>query len=1086
MHRFRQTFARLVFVLAAAAAQTALAQGVTGSALTGTITTEKASPVEGAAVQLRNPATGDNFRAVSNKAGLYFIDNVPPGGPYTITASRDGFQDSLEPDVMLTLGQRQVRDIFLRKELVEEIMVVGRADRNSDKGRNGPATTLKSAAIVALPLQGRNFTDLISTDPRVGSNNSIGGQNNRFNNIQIDGGANNDLFGLAGNGTPGGQANAKPLSLEAVQEFVVQVAPFDVRQGSFSGGLVNAITKSGTNEFHGGLFGYYQNRSLANPNRYQALNGVYQNATDTTFLDYHTLQYGAFLGGPIIKDKVHFFIAADLQDKQQSAADSIGGVDAAADAALSGFTNADAQRFQDILKSKYGVTTAGDALAPSLSNPDKNLFVKVTSSALENSHFELSYNLVTAKADVLNRNPFGVRLPSAVAPGNLNGGYQLSSSGYGQSNTTNTGRVKLTTNWDEGKLSNEFLASVSIVRDARDLAAQTPLVLVRIPNPANPTPLIPSPIDAYLAAGGDRFSQGNFLNQDIYQLQDNITLGQDKNRLTLGTSNEFFKFKNYFLEAATGVYVFDSLDSFAANTPLAFQRQFGASAQQAAGTADFGVSQLGFYVQDEYSAADNLSITGGLRLDIPFLGKPVQNQVVLNSPAIPIDTSRIPTGNPLWSPRVGFNWDVAGNADTILRGGLGIFSGRPPYVWVSNAYGGNGLTNFELDCFGAGNVPAFNADPKAQPSDCKGGTGTPTPPANQGQIVYFDPNTKYPQNLKFAAGLDQRLPYGLVASGDFLYTEELNGWYTSDENLQQIGTDGEGRTIYGTFGKAGFSAIPSRLDSTNLGRAIKVFNKSGGKSTFATIQLQKPFARRFGISIAYTYSRSLDRMSFTSSRAISNFQFSPVDGDLENRNVRPSAFDRPHKVTITGTAALPLGFGVGITYVGTSGTPYTWTDFGDTNADGINGNDLSFVPANPSQISLRNPSQYSALSQFIESQGCLRAAKGGFVQRGACRNPWVDFLDARLTWTSPDWKGQRLELQYDIFNVLNLLNDRWGHFDRYAEFETTPRSFLSAVGYDAANRRPVYAFNPPAVLNQTVSTPTSSRWRMQFGARYLF
>jgi hypothetical protein len=507
------------------------------------------------------------------------------------------------------------------------------------------------------------------------------------------------------------------------------------------------------------------------------------------------------------------------------------------------------------------------------------------------------------------------------------------------------------------------------------------------------------------------------------------------------------------------------------------------------GTAKFNVSQLGAYLQDEYSALDNLSFNIGLRLDVPLLSHANTNPALLSSP-LGIDTSKVPTGNLLWSPRVGFNYDVDGTANTVIRGGVGIFSGRPPYVWLSNAYSINGLSQVELTCTAATGVPAFTPDPKAQPSDCLGGTGVPLPPTNAGEIDYFDPNTKYPQNLRVALGLDKRLPFGIIATADVLYTEDVNAWYTSDENLRDLGADGEGRELYGTFPAGVFTTSantprPTRVDTTRLVQAVKVFNKNGGKVTSATFQLQKQFARTFGINVGYTYSKSQDRMSFTSSQALSNFQFAPLDGDIENRNVRLSAFDRTHKITITGTASLPYGFGLGLTYVGQSGTPYTWTVNGDVNADGINGNDLAFIPATLSQISLQNPLQYPALSAFIDSQACLRDARGGFVQRGACRNPWQDFLDLRVSWLSPDLKGQRIELQWDIFNVLNLMNSRWGHFNSVAQFENAT-AFLRAVGYDAANKRPMYSFTGPATITSTVYNPTTSRWRMQFGARYVF
>ena len=466
-------------------------QGVTGAAVSGSVTAEGGGVVEGADVVLRNTATGETFTAVTVASGKYFIDNVPPGGPFTLTVSSIGFQPAGAGGIRLALGQRLAVDLLMHLDTGEVIQIEEHVDELRDRSRSGASTTVNDSEINGLPLQGRNFTDLTSTAPQV-TGGSVAGQNNRFNNIQIDGGANNDLFGLSGNGTPGGQANATALSIEAVDQFVVQVAPFDVQQGNFAGGLVNAITKSGTNEFHGALYAYYQNKVLAG---YQS---------DPTFTNYSTLQYGGVLGGPIITDKLHFFISADIQARESSFGNQyqIGGVDDAADLARAGFTNATVQRFIDILSSKYGVNNVGNALAPSLANPDANVFAKLTTSVIDNSHLELSYNFVNASQDTLIRSP-----TSPFLTGNLSSGYELSNSGYSQANTTNTARAKLTTNWDGGKLSNELLASVSVIRDSRDLPQDLPLILVNVGMLGSS--------DSWLAAGGERFSQDNSRSEHL-------------------------------------------------------------------------------------------------------------------------------------------------------------------------------------------------------------------------------------------------------------------------------------------------------------------------------------------------------------------------------------------------------------------------------------------------------------------------------------------------------------------------------------------------------------------------------------------
>jgi len=1060
----------VVFIGALAIASTSLAQGVTGSALTGVITDAEGKPLPDVALELRNDSTGATFIAVSDSSGEYLFDNVPPGGPYSLTASTEGYYGIKRAGMQLVLGNKIRLNIPLRKfeTMEEEITVIGtNIDELTDRGRTGPSKTLAGAEMLDLPIQGRNFTDLISTAPQV-SGTSMAGQNNRYNNIQIDGASYNDLFGLSSSGTPGGQASAKALSIEAIESFVVQVSPFDVRYGNFAGGMVNAVTKSGTNDIRGSVFGYFQNKALAG------------NQDDPTFLGYNIWQYGLSLGGPIIKDKAHFFITTDLQSRTSAFGNQfqIAGVNAEEDLARAGFTTAEAERFASILADTYGVQGVGTALAPELRNPDRNLFAKVSTSLIANSYLELSYNLVSASQDTLTRSPTN---PSV--PGRLRDGYQLSNSGYAQAATSNVARAKLVSSWMEGKLSNELLTGFSILRDKRDPGQDIPLILVKAGQLGA--------ADAWLAAGAERFSQLNELNQDVYQLQDSLTYKMGDHAITLGTSNEYLKIRNAFLQAATGVWTFDSLDDFEAGNASAFQRRFGVSDLQEPGTAAFSVFQLGLYAQDSWSPIKGLTITPGIRVDVPFLSKANVNERLVGNEAFPINTGEVPSGNLLWSPRLGANWDVDGG-NTIVRGGVGVFSGRPPYVWVANAYSINGLSQVELTCqraAGSRQVPAFTLDPNAQPFDCAGGTNPPTAPVNQGEIDYFDKNTKYPQNFRVAMGADRRLPFGLVATADVLYTQDINGWYTTDENLvRQESDSSEGRALYGTFAPTGnFRATPARIDSANLVQAVKVFNKNGGRVFSGTLQLSKALSNVMDVSLAYTYTDAVDRISLTSSQALSNFQFAPLDGDIQNRNVRPSAFNRPHRISLTATASLPYGLNAGLIYVGQSGQPYTWTVSGDVNADGISGNDLVFVPASADQITLQDPAQYEALSGFIDGQKCLRDSRGGFVQRGACRNPWQNIVDLRLGWNAPEFiEGQHLELQADIFNFLNLINNDWGLFEQDAGFENHSAQFLRAVGYDAENNRPIYTFTEPSTVRSVVLSPTRSRWRIQLGARYVF
>jgi outer membrane receptor protein involved in Fe transport len=1053
-------------------APAAAAQGVIGSAVEGTVTQSGGGPADGAQVELVGASNGQTYRTTAGGRGRFYLDNLQPGPGYTLTVRAIGFSPVTRAGLTLALGQRLTVDVTLQPEAVQlaEVQVTAQADPLINAARTGPSQRISDSAIARLPLQGRNFTDLIQISPQV-VGTSVAGQNNRYNNLQIDGGVNNDVFGLAEIGSPGGQARAKPISVEAIKEFEVLVAPFDVRQGSFTGGLINTVTKSGTNEWRGSAFGYFQDKGLAGFR------------DDPTFPGLSVKQFGASLGGPIVRDRVHFFTAVDIQDRDAPFSSNFNLTgDDGSDVARAGFTSTDANRFRDLLAG-YGMTGVGDFVSPELANPNVNIFGKLSWQLDRLGRIEASYNFVDANRGILGR-----LATSPAIPGRLRDGYQLSNSGYEFDNRTNTGRISWTSQFGAG-FANELLAGYSKISDERTLGSDFPLVLVRAGAVGT--------AGSWLAAGAERFSQLNSLDQKIFQIQDNLSFGTGAHRITVGTANEFYSFDNAFFQARIGVWAFNSLDSLANNQPAAFQRVLPTAARPEGPIATFNVQQLGLYAQDAWSPSSRLTLTGGIRMDVPFNDTPAQNPALAANPFLPINTAEFPSGNVLWSPRLGFNFDPRGDGRTIVRGGVGYFTGRPPYVWLSNAFVNTGLEQVQLTCLGT-DVPAFTADPASQPTACAGGTGAAAavPSPN-----YFVEDFKFPQTFRISLGADHRLPGGFVSTVDLLYSKNVNQLYIQDANLVNLGRNAESRFMYGTVGvgsTGAFAATPRRVAPTTLPdgifNAVLHTNTPLGRTYSATVQLQRSFSGRFEFNAGYTYSNSKDAISLTSSQAFSNYQFAAVDGSLESRNLARSFFDVPHKVTVSGTVNLPYRSSLSLIYVGRSGDPYTWIVNGDVNADGINGNDIPFIPADPSQISLATPAQFDALSAFIDSQSCLREARGGLLERNACRNPWQNYLNARLGVVVPTLQGQGLELSLDLFNVLNFLDRDWGLYKQVSEFEEGPR-FLNAVGFDATNNRPVYTFAAPAVIEQTVfgENPTGaqsgvnrSRWTMQLGAKYTF
>jgi hypothetical protein len=1075
----------------------ATGQGVTSAAVAGRITDETGTPVPAAQLTLINGSTGQRYAARSRDDGRYSFENVDVGGPYTLAVRALGFEPKTSTPFNLQLGQRFMQDLSIKRAAVELAGVIVETSSNPllSTARTGAQTFISDSALRRLPTLNRAFNDFVNTSPQIvktpGGGTSFTGQNDRFNNIQIDGTVNNDLFALgASNQIPGGGVNARPLSIEAVKEYQVLVAPFDVRQGGFVGGLINAVTKSGTNQFHGSAFGYMQNENFV---------GKDTNGISVPVADYKQQQYGFSLGGPIIRDRLHFFVTGDFRHDNRPFATSIQ-LGPTGDTTGVGITQARFDSVQQILTTQYGFDP-GTWRAPQINNPETNLFGKLDFELGTNSHVELSGTIVNVNQDkLIHTYRSGFVQPPSLS--NARDGYELSGSGYYMKDETRTVRGKWTATLGN-RFSNELIVGRTTIADNRPPVSNHPLILVG----GNSS-------GTYIAAGAERFSHANSLDQRVVEVTDNVTFPVGKHLLTFGTHNEFIHFRNVFFPASMGIWNFRNPDSLAAGRPNLYARALPGLLRPDGPVADFDVTQVGFYGEDRFSPVPNLTLTAGLRIDVPSVPSPAFNTALDTGVAFPalggtgVDTRSSPSGNILWSPRLGFNYDVDGRQETILRGGIGIFSGRPPYVWVSNAYGNTGLEQRTVVCNGSASgvstdtVPAFTVDPNAQPTKCgAGGPTSDSASAAASSIVFYDRNFKFPQALKLAIGADRVLPWNLFATVDFIYTKAINQYYLQDINLRGIqgASSGEaGRPLYGTINPATGGATVQRVTTTRANDIIMNKNVSKDQSTSLAFQLQKRFSNRLEFSAAYTYSHALDVMSMTSDITGSNFSFGALDGTIENRNLRTSAFNRPHKVTISGTVDTPFGARFSLTYNGVSGTPFTYVVSGDANADGVFGNDLVYVARNRADMSMdgnggsvagfgtvaQQDSVFGRLNTFINGEPCLRDNRGRLTPRNSCRNPWQNLLNARLSWAIPTITGHTLEITADMLNVLNFINSGWGLIRQTGSgFEE--QNLIQQTGYDAANGRGIYALAIPT-KNAVSINSIGSRWVFQLGTRYTF
>ncbi|MFN2397590.1 MAG: TonB-dependent receptor domain-containing protein [Gemmatimonadaceae bacterium] len=1052
------------------------AQGVTTGAIGGVVTDTSGAPIDGAQVQVVNRSSGFTSGASSRANGRYFVQGLEVGGPYSVTVRRIGFQSQTQDGVVVALSQLTPVDFQLvaQAAVLAGVRVEAEEDPLFAPSRMGTGALVSDSALRRLPTLNRNFTDFVVTAPQVSSAGpglSGGGVNNRFNQIQIDGASEVDVFGLGATGQPGGQARGKSVPLEAVKEYQVLLSPYDVRQGTFSGLLVNAVTKSGTNDFRATAFYVTRNEKLAR---------------DVEFIrksQFDQSQYGFSIGGPIRRDKVHFFFASEFQQRTApSSGPFLGQIDVTATPVP--VTQADVDRFVSILQTQYNLDPGSTGRLDN-DNPLTNIFGRVDAQLPWSSRLVLRHNYGKAEDDNFGRSGTTYLLGSNA--------FFFESVKHG---TVGQLFTAFRNGWD-----NELIVGYNRIRDARTPMSNFPTVSVTVQNPAGG--------NATLRAGSEQFSQGNTLDQDIYEFSDNLTFPIGSHRITIGTKNDRYHIRNLFTESSFGVYSFRNLDSLAAGNPSSYRvaKDLGNGV-----VAEFDAGMYGVYAQDAWRPSGRLSVNYGLRLDVPVLHDKPRYTPVVDS-LYGRRTDEVPSGNLQWSPRIGVNYDLSTeDVRSQVRGGIGVFVGRPAFVWVGNAFQNSGSNLGFLNCGGAadpGPAPQFEPDPNNQSVSCRNGQGLRT--GVVGPVNLLDDKLKFPQTLRGSLAYDRELPWwGLVATLEGLYTLGLNNFFYINRNLVGTrGTDRNGRVIYGDSIRTNGAGRPA-LVSSRFSEVIDVTNQSEDYSYNLTAQLEKRFANNFEARASYTYSRARDVQSLTSSRAISNWRFGrSLSGDHLDQGVGISAFDQPHKVQLSGTYTAPWTTwktDVSLIYAGISGNPFEYIyrngptfGSGDLNADGVQGNDLIYVPTdatNASQIQFRDfgtgaglvtaAQQATAFEQFIKNSECLSEQRGKILERNSCRTPWQNIVNVSLRQSLPSFQRHTLSLQLDVFNFLNLLNKEWGAIEFPAGgFSQEP--VLTHVGQTAGpltTSQGIFQFDTK--LKEFDSTNLSSNYQVQLQVRYSF
>lgn len=1069
---------------------TAIAQ-ITTSGVKGLIKAN-GEDVIGATITVTHVPTGAVYRSVTNSVGRFTIQGMRAGGPYTVEISYIGYKTKEIKNVTLKLGEMSDLSTQLEEDAhaLGEVVVKGKL--GLDASKTGAATSYSAKDIANMPSISHSIGDITRMNPMVSVSQSgamsFAGVNNRYNSFQVDGAVNNDVFGLTSNGQNGGQAGSQPISTETIDQVQVSVAPFDVRQSGFTGGAINAITKSGTNTFHGSVYGNWLNKDLIG-SKYTLMNGKDSQKYD----DETDYRYGVTLGGPIIKNKLFFFANYEKSNKEYP--NNYGYGSEASKLGTEGFNIAD--EVLSILKEK--------GYNASYNNP-KNY------TKSDKAGIKLDWNI-----NDKHKATFGWRMVNAKQlNSNSTAGY-LNASDYQYDfvSKTNTFTAELNSSFSE-KINNQFQASYVSVRDHRDPKGIAPMIQIK--NVGGGT----------LCLGTERSSTANSLNQDIITFTDNLNWYVNNHTLTFGTHGEYYKFKNLFIQDNYGTYYFNNFDDFKmfANGQTVAQsvdsktgkityyntlNQYRFCAANVAVTGDprwapeFAASQIGFYAQDKFNVTPNFELTYGLRMDIPlFFDTPTENAEFNASAAKQgwnVVTNHKLSSTPMWSPRVGFRWNIEKEHNMILRGGAGIFTGRIPFVWLSNNFTNTGIQTSVYNVYGSSGLKdgkqntgklsdvSLIVDPYKQSENTEK-LGT----SNQA-INVFDKDFKFTQNLRLDLALDFTLA-GIDFTLEGVLSKNLNDIYYKDLTRTEAGkTLGETYESLSFDNRPMFAKITSTEDA-NLKKFTNVYmldNTSRGYSYNLSLSAVKRFDFGLDLAASYTYSRSKSVNCGTSSVAQSNYNYNYTYQNPNSPELGFTAFNVPHQIKASAfyhkDYAEHWNTTVGLIYTGTSGSPYSLYYYGDLNQDGSNGNDLMFIPTDEQidKMQFKANKNYTPDEQkenfreWIANDGYMSKHRGEYFKRYADNLPFESHFDFHLAQTYKFKVGAQVhsvELSFDVLNVGNMFNKKWGRYT-----STGTAKYYSPVTYSGNGQ---FQFLHPGNYEMRSYDDYYSRWRGQLGLKYTF
>jgi hypothetical protein len=1007
----------------------------------------KGEALPGATVTVTHIPSGTFNGTITQDNGSFALPNLRVGGPYTVKVSFVGYESVVYKDIYLQLGKVFNLKVEMKEDTKSLDAIVISAERNAvfDAGRTGSETNIGSGEISALPTISRSAEDFYRLDP-TSSGNSFAGRNDQFNNFSLDGSIFNNPFGLDA-ATPGGQSNAQPISLDAIEQIQVAVAPYDVTQSGFTGAAINAVTKSGTNEFHGSVFGYYRDKNMT---------GKVQLGETTLQPDLSQNQEGFSIGGPIIKNKLFFFLNFERDDRYDLGSYYVAHKEGLEGDNVSRVEAADMDLVSDLLKNELGYETGAYQAYLHRTYSDKGIF-KLDWNVFKGTRISFIYNYLRANRE-LNAHPEAImhRGPDRTV-------LQFHNSGYQINNNINSFLVEANSILGNGKMANKLQLGYTLFNDFRN-PFSTPAPVINIFKDGQP----------YIIAGHEPFSIHNVLDQSVMQFTDNLTYYAGQHTITGGIAYEKFDFVNSFNLFGYGFDLFGGFPSVEAfrdsvNSGYVQSRFDAAKAIEEEGKwniTKLSVGQVGLYLQDEWALNNDLQITFGLRVDKPmYFNTPAYIEEKIaeagddyiaedvdwfdkDGNKQKMNPRELPDGKLMFAPRFGFNWDVNGDQSLQVRGGSGIFNGRLPYVWIGNHV------------------------------------------ANLGRWYYtpIDKDFEFPQIWRTSIGVDKKLPGNCVFSFDAAFSKDLNGMMVRNYGLGNpsgtLNSEIDQRAVYTS---EDYAVMPDFGIPTS---AYTFTNTNQGYSYYLTFKLQKSFNHGLSGSIAYNYMDSRDANSIEAEITGDAWMRNPALGNVNQVNLAHSLYGDKHR--FVGFLTKTWTFGNWGTLLSTyfemaQGGRFSYTYSGDINGDGSGLNDLIYIPKDDEFAKMQfsgadeaaQNTQREAYKEFVKQDPYLSTHQGEYMERYAILSPWRTHIDLKAAQSYSFSNGKKLEFSLNILNLGNLINSNWGVIH-------LPTNRQPVGVFVADDGSPVYSFDP--TLKNTFSEDYSllSRWQAQIGLRFVF